>query len=450
MTVSFSSKLLKTALAFSFTVWAGTATFAQGSKNPLRTSQSFTSIFSGAGTASAKVNALVSRPGNSQDFTATGPGSWQHIANSAYTYDNQGRLTQRLYTDPTTGQNQARILITYNAQGEEIEFKRDQWQGTNWETVDAYRSLITYNSVGKKQEIIFQNWNSNTNTWENESREQYTYDTNNLVADITNSEWDFGTWTFVERMVLNNTSGTAASLIIQEYTGGTWEDMLRAQNVTWHVLYDTPSAYILEYKDNGIWVNVERYNAIYDVNGGHVGVYEEWNPMTSTWDKMYRETETYDTNRNYTGWKDETWDPATTTWFIDGEEKELLTYSGIDITQRIFQDSWGSTTGTLQDREKEVYSNFQQFNVSGVKNALSELAVNVYPNPAQNQFTISMLTHKGNFTATLTDVTGKSWLTKNFKATEEKMVDIEMLPKGVYLLQLQTDAGSTVKRIVKQ
>jgi hypothetical protein len=122
----------------------------------------------------------------------------------------------------------------------------------------------------------------------------------------------------------------------------------------------------------------------------------------------------------------------------------------MDITQRIFQDSWSSATGTLTDRVKEVYSNFQTFNIAGVKDLLPETAVNVYPNPAIDQIQIQITENKGAFTATVADVTGKTWLTKTFQSGQENAVNIEALPKGVYLLQLQTENGTVVKRIVKQ
>jgi len=449
MTTLFTSKVLKTTLAFSVAMWVGTTAFAQANKNQARSSQNFTSLFSGVSGATAKVSALVSRPGNSQDFVATGPGAWLHESNSAYMYDSQGRLTQRLYTDPSTSQNMGRTIITYDSHGAEIENKTEQWQGSGWVMRDGYRTAITYNTAGQKQETISQYWDNSTNTWQNDFREQFTYDTNNLVADITNSEWDNGAWVLTDRMVLNNTAGTATSLVIQEYMG-TWQDVLRAQNVIWHVLYETPSSYEMQAYDSGNWINMEKYQATYDVNGGHVGVYEEWNPQTNTWEKNYRETETYDSNRNYTGWKDESWDPATSTWTLDGEEKEILTYSGIDITQRIIQDSWGSTSSTLQDREKEVYSNFQTFNVSGIKNNLLSAEVNVYPNPTQHVLNISFPENRGAFTATVLDVTGKTLLTQTFNAANKNQLNLETLPTGIYLLQLQTEAGSITKRIVKQ
>src|SRR6187401_2834306 len=102
MAFSLSSRILKMALVLS--VLAVGPALAQNNANPLRSGQNITGLFTNHINAAAKVNAVVSRPGNSQDFMAAGAGNWQHETNSAYSYDSQGRLTQRLYTNPTTGQ----------------------------------------------------------------------------------------------------------------------------------------------------------------------------------------------------------------------------------------------------------------------------------------------------------------------------------------------------------
>ena len=446
----FTATILKTAFVAGFTFLAGSQATAQFAKNSFRPGQALTAAFINPGNQQAKVNALVSRPGNSQDFITTGPNTWQLESNSTYTYDTQGRLTMRQYADPVTNQNMAREITVYDANGNETEHRAEQFNGTSWDVVFGYRQLYTYNAQNLETEVIIQRWGGQALHWENEMREETTYNAGNQITTITNSRWEPSTnsWEFIDRMQLNHTNGTATSLLIQEFDGAIWEDVMRAQNVVWQVLYEIPSSYETQYYDNGIWENAERYTAIYDVNGGYVGVYQEWDPFINTWQKAYRETETYDNNKNYTGWLEETWDFAINAWLYEGEEREVLTYNGIDITQRLFQDSWSSGS-VLQDKRKEVYSNFQTFNISGVKEK-AELAVNVYPKPTSGLLTIAFPEVSGGLTATLTDVTGKTCLHKTFKNSETTSLNIETLPKGIYLLQLQTEAGSTVKRIIKQ
>lgn len=452
MNAFFTSFLFNTALVAGIAGLTGGQALAQQNAPAVRASPLFVSALSNPANAEAKVNAMVSRPGNSQDFVSTGAGTWQHQANSTYTYDNQGRLTMRLYADPITAVPMAREITVYDAYGNEIENRGEQFNGSTWDVIFGYKQLITYNPQNLKTEVIYQLWNSGMGQWENEMREQTVYNASNQALSVTNSDWESATnsWIFMDRMNLSHVNGTATSLVMQEYNGNTWDDVMRAQHITWRLLYETPSAYELQLYDNGLWLNAEKYQATYDANGGHVGVYQEWDLMNNIWAKSSRETETLDVNKNFTGWLDETWDAAANAWVVDGEERQVLTYSGQDITERLFQDSWGSTTATLTDREKEVYSNFQTFNVSGVKPALPELDVNVYPNPASGLVHIALPARKGSLTASLLDVTGKELLHKTFRNEEESVLNIEALPKGIYLLNLQTETGAAVKRLIKQ
>jgi hypothetical protein len=79
-----------------------------------------------------------------------------------------------------------------------------------------------------------------------------------------------------------------------------------------------------------------------------------------------------------------------------------------------------------------------------------ESEFSLFPNPAREMLHISFPENKERFTASITDVTGKTLLTKTFKGRSTHHLNLEALPQGIYFLQLQTEAGSTIKRIVKQ
>ncbi|KAA9340942.1 T9SS type A sorting domain-containing protein [Adhaeribacter soli] len=399
--------------------------------------------------SSAKINALVSKPGNSQDFLATSSGNWQLQTQSTYLYNTQGRLLSRYYTLPNSNQNIAREFYSYDLMGNEAEYRKEQWNGTAWNLVDGYRIITTYNSIGNKTEIIYGNWDHLNGVWVKGDRVEIAYDTNNLMTSLTYSTW-FGTaWKLSERVILNNTGGVATSTLMQQHNGTTWEDVNRMLNLTWHVLYEIPLAYEMEFYYYNTWVKEEKYAAVYDQNGGHVGTSQSW--TGSTWQNSLRVTESYDFNRNYTGRQNETWSIMTNAWETTSAERQILTYSGIDITERIFQDSQSYAPGVLQDRAKEVYSNFQSFTISGINKTHSEKAVNVYPNPAINIISIDFPENSATaLTATLSDITGKTWLTENFKADQPKQLNMESLPKGIFLLQLKTAKGTSVQKVVKQ
>ena len=106
--------------------------------------------------------------------------------------------------------------------------------------------------------------------------------------------------------------------------------------------------------------------------------------------------------------------------------------------------STNTTPLVLKDRYKTVYSNFQYFGQA------PEKVITAYPNPTEGILNIGLENEEEALQVNVFDLTGKTRLNKSFTSTETKQLNIEALPKGIYLLQLQTEAGSTVKRIVKQ
>jgi hypothetical protein len=445
----FTSNLLKATAAFSLFVCTSSESIAGQLKFPFHVGNHGT-VSRPAG-SNHRSNALVSRPGNSQDYMPTGSGTWQLDTKSAYTYDSQGRLTSRVYSDPITNQDMYRETTTYDLKGEVIEGRKEDWVNNTWLMQDGEKSIITYNANGLMTERIDQIWNNGA--WENSNRQQITYDAAGLRLTETFSDWNAGVWEFSDKQVYSNINGTATEMLVQSYDASTasWQDEAKIHNLVWRQLYDEPSNFILQIDAGIMWLDVMRYNAVYNANGGHVGLLEEVSMTApSGWENSSRETVVIDNNLNYTGSISEDWDASTNTWQVNSEDREVLTYNGMDITERIFKDNF-SPSGILADRAKEVYSNFQTINISAVQKPLTtELTAKVYPNPAQNELKIELPATAKQAAATITDVTGKTWLTQSFKTETVNLLNIEALPKGVYMLQLQTEGVSVVKRIVKQ
>jgi len=75
---------------------------------------------------------------------------------------------------------------------------------------------------------------------------------------------------------------------------------------------------------------------------------------------------------------------------------------------------------------------------------------NLYPNPATN---IVNITNNENISikqVEIYDVTGKLINTQNFNNETEIQLNIEALTSGTYLLHLQTNEGTTIKKLIKK
>jgi hypothetical protein len=76
---------------------------------------------------------------------------------------------------------------------------------------------------------------------------------------------------------------------------------------------------------------------------------------------------------------------------------------------------------------------------------LDSQSVQVFPNPTENQVTITMTFAKANLV--ITDVQGKTQYTGEI--SNGQLINLAQYEDGVYFLSIETEAGKVLKRIVK-
>ncbi|VXC03559.1 Cell wall-binding protein [Flavobacterium sp. 9AF] len=83
------------------------------------------------------------------------------------------------------------------------------------------------------------------------------------------------------------------------------------------------------------------------------------------------------------------------------------------------------------------------------KESSNETDIVVYPNPAQYNLQINVPTQYANGTFTVIDLTGKEIL-KGFIENNQSRLDISHLKSGIYILKINNNNGSYIKRFVKE
>lgn len=99
----------------------------------------------------------------------------------------------------------------------------------------------------------------------------------------------------------------------------------------------------------------------------------------------------------------------------------------------------------------DIYIDYMRFGI-GTDISLNEnelLSSNVFPNPANNTLNVTFESPLGG-TYHLNDLSGKQIRSASFESTNHLELKIEDLPKGIYMLQLQTKNGTGVHKIVKE
>ncbi len=88
-------------------------------------------------------------------------------------------------------------------------------------------------------------------------------------------------------------------------------------------------------------------------------------------------------------------------------------------------------------------------NASGIKTALGNAAVHIYPNPTQNHFTVQCA-YAGKYLVEIFDYTGKTSMKETFKGTESAF-DISSLANGIYLVVITSENNQrTTIKLVKE
>jgi PKD repeat protein len=87
--------------------------------------------------------------------------------------------------------------------------------------------------------------------------------------------------------------------------------------------------------------------------------------------------------------------------------------------------------------------------VAGVNSNTFASRVSVYPNPSESSVFTIKHSLNGNFKMRIIDMVGKTWEIPDLTATEGKL-DLSLLPKGVYLLEMQNTQYKVVKKLVLQ
>jgi len=84
----------------------------------------------------------------------------------------------------------------------------------------------------------------------------------------------------------------------------------------------------------------------------------------------------------------------------------------------------------------------------GIIEVTNEMEVGVYPNPFNEQISISVEV-LDSYTVSLYDISGKIVITKNYSATDLMTLDVKDLSKGQYILTIQNENNFITKQLVK-
>ena len=118
-------------------------------------------------------------------------------------------------------------------------------------------------------------------------------------------------------------------------------------------------------------------------------------------------------------------------------------------TTGIYYFGFRNFTPTATGTHALIIDNFSVTEVLGIDEAL-QANFSVFPNPAQNTFTISNSMDAAIQAVELSDLNGRNIKSIKLTNATETQVNISDVSQGVYMLKIISDKGTLVKKIIKE
>jgi hypothetical protein len=376
---------------------------------------------------------------------------------TVYTYDDQGRETQALNQNWMNGawENNWRDIYTFDMNDNREVSLYQVWQGGSWVTQSGSKHVYTYNANNQITEEIVQLWSTNFNNWNNWDRYFYAYDANGYLYEHIIQWWNDGSqvWNSVAKSIFTlNGTGVITEMLTQSWDNpnSVWVNNYKYVDIVWHVwngYFDDPEAesYTELSWNSGIWENYSRISTTYDAFGGYVQIRQYYS--SGNWVNSSRYSLTNDTHGNFIEFTYEYW--SNNVWVIDFGNKDLLTYSGNDVIQRISQ-YYDHIMMVWINNSKELYSDFMY--TQGIASGSSMPAgVNLFPNPAGETLNIHLDDYASEIQSIkIVSMTGQVvyQLQINAQGQKEFQIDVADFRDGVYFVKLQNASGIKVGKVI--
>ena len=398
---------------------------------------------------------------------------FNHSSTTNYTYNKDLNVTEELRISASTTTNESKIMYTYDSFGNEIERVTQYWNNNAWE--NSYKDSQSYNSQNERTQHVSYQWNNNT--WEiswgykdavtydgnnnptkyesqewvnhlkafrNSYKTEITY-TNNEPTEFKESKWDTtGNQWILSDKYTNLVWHNYSNFEIKNYTGqsyqnGTWVDEEKGSYVY------NGSNYVATYEvmDNGSWAldNRETYTET-DNFGSYTSLYENY--VNGTWENSEKYSNTFDSHFNQTDNFNQEW--ISGVWQTTYQDNTVYTYdtNGNKLTETY--KGWDSQNQTMKNYHKYVYGGYQvMVSVNDITN--NTLQVNVFPNPASENITIT--TEVYPYALSIYNSVGQVVLSTT-GVSKQELIDISSFETGVYFIKMDakemTQQASFIKK----
>lgn len=315
-------------------------------------------------------------------------------------------------------------------------------------------------SNGLQQQLV-ENWSNGS--WQNTTRGTYTTDGNGYILHILGEQWNSGSWNTARQTTYTNTvDGNIDNIVGQNGDGTNWTNnnkSLWTYNEDGSIATMTNQLWV-----GGAWQNQSISHYAYNDAGKVTDILiENWNAGTGAWQTYLQQNYTLNNAGEPTEVLMQLYDTAGETW--TDYSKQTNTYAGGLLSYYLVEirvgGNWVNSTEVNRAFDgqgrvtQEIYNLWNgsewgassrityTYGVLGL-NEFNRPGLSVYPNPAS---TILHITGADTLKAVSAyDIHGRA-----FSLTRDNdEVDVSALPAGVYILNAETESGTSKIKFVKR
>jgi len=369
---------------------------------------------------------------------------WNHTDSVQYTYDRQNIIEEAtlVYKDGEWSIDRT-VIKEYDSEDKLLVLIEQKKEADV--LINTVKINYEYNSDNSILNFHRQSWDVDIEDWVNSIQLNFEYNIDGLRTSQTAQRWTDGQWVNSSQFSYEYPADDVIITVFQSWnsTNMAWQEIRRSKNTTTYDNNDNIIGILTEKWINEMWQN--DYEKTFEFNTDNqltLRFEQEWDSQENEWRNYLREITTFNSSATFTQKTS-----IIEFWVETGWRKYRKTTS--DLTEE------GSISFTLRESWDEVWTPFDRtFYYYDLFTDVTELEVNPFnlsisPNPGNGLVNINFTELNTESAIKLFNTQGQLIYSKVINNSSNNLkLDLSHLPRGSYILQLNTDRQASTQKML--
>jgi len=369
---------------------------------------------------------------------------WNHTDSVQYTYDRQNIIEEAtlVYKEGEWSIDRT-VIMEYDSEDKLLVLIAQKKEADIM--INNVKINYEYNSDNSILNLHRQSWDVDIEDWVNSIQLNFEYNIDGLRTSQTGQRWTDGQWVNSSQFSYEYPADDVIITVFQSWnsTNMAWQEIRRSKNTTTYDNNDNIIAILTEKWINEMWQN--DYEKTFEFNTDNqltLRFEQEWDSQENEWRNYLREITTFNSSAPLTQKTS-----IIEFWVETGWRKDRKTTS--DLTEE------GSISFTLRESWDEVWTPIDRtFYYYDLFTDVTELEVNPFnlsisPNPGNGLVNINFIELNTEAAIKLFNTQGQLIYSKVINNSSNNLkLDLSHLPRGSYILQLNTDRQTSTQKML--